>query len=699
MNTPSFFGGYWGSSIQKLLVSFLTLMGLLLTGRIYFFLDFAPTGFWEETTWLEIVLVFLSATRFDMSLASVVIFFPVIGTLFLVPFSKRTGEIWEIICKWYIRVFLYVTVLFSIVSHYFFYYYHEHFNSFFWEFWENWENSKLVIWSLFDELPILKVSISLFGLLIWVNLLRKIMQPLVASFSGLLSKKISLIMIPLLLLVGARGTLDPLPLAMQRYQGEVSSIPHLNLIHGNPYYELFSSWENTIEASDSFVVKKFLQKSSTKIPKWFATVAELDDNKKFRGTDEATFHIEYQVPALRERYLKQKPKHIVFIFMESQPAWLSNFKSGGFQQKVRKNLEQIKKQSLSFNNFFQAGGGTLNNIAKINLSIPTNKHFRIEYSSEISKPFPNTFPRIMEQLGYRPLFFYGGSLAWHRLNHLMVKLGYQEIFGESSIQNVSKTRFGVHDGDLFELVHQKLKQAEHPTFSFVMTLSNHPPYGVPNSFIGPVTSSNAPPKLKELILDEDNFNNRMRALAYTDEALGGFFEKAMKAPYFNETLFVLTADHSHSMALKWEPEERYQLRKIPLFFYSPALLKTSNTVNDNYGSHLDIPPTIVSLISEKPVRLHSWGRSLVEPPKNKLLISHDINCFNDVCITNKENTYVDKVYILQKDQKLVLCNRNHIPMEEAAQCFEKSKHLSKIIKAFCNSGYNYLFNYSVSKLE
>ena len=105
------------------------------------------------------------------------------------------------------------------------------------------------------------------------------------------------------------------------------------------------------------------------------------------------------------------------------------------------------------------------------------------------------------------------------------------------------------------------------------------------------------------------------------------------------------------------------------------------------------------MISEKPVRLHSWGRSLVEPPKNKLLISHDINCFNDVCIINKENTYVDKVYILQKDQKLVLCNRNHIPMEEAAQCFEKSKHLSKIIKAFCNSGYNYLFNYSVIKLE
>ena len=46
---------------------------------------------------------------------------------------------------------------------------------------------------------------------------------------------------------------------------------------------------------------------------------------------------------------------------------------------------------------------------------------------------------------------------------------------------------------------------------------------------------------------------------------------------------------------------------------------------------------------------------MIEPPKNKLLISHDINCFNDVCIANKENAYVDKVYVLQKNEKLIFC--------------------------------------------
>ena len=131
----------------------------------------------------------------------------------------------------------------------------------------------------------------------------------------------------------------------------------------------------------------------------------------------------------------------------------------------------------------------------------------------------------------------------------------------------------------------------------------------------------------------------MRALAYVDEALGGFFRKAKKSPYFKETLFVLTADHAHPMALKWRSEEYYQIKKIPLLFYSPSLLKI-NLVSENYGSHLDIPPTILSLISEEPIRLHSWGRSLLEAAKSKLLLSHDINCLNDVCIANKENAYV-----------------------------------------------------------
>ncbi len=71
-----------------------------------------------------------------------------------------------------------------------------------------------------------------------------------------------------------------------------------------------------------------------------------------------------------------------------------------------------------------------------------------------------------------------------------------------------------------------LMRAENPTFSFIMTLSNHPPYGVPEKFMGLVDSSNVPSNLKEKILDEENFYKRTRTFSYADQALGLFLKKA-----------------------------------------------------------------------------------------------------------------------------------------------------------------------------
>ena len=65
---------YWKSSIQRLFITFLSIIVLLLAGRIFFFLDYLPTDFWGKASWFEVMLVFLSATRFDVSTASAVIF-------------------------------------------------------------------------------------------------------------------------------------------------------------------------------------------------------------------------------------------------------------------------------------------------------------------------------------------------------------------------------------------------------------------------------------------------------------------------------------------------------------------------------------------------------------------------------------------------------------------------------------------------
>ena len=48
-------------------------------------------------------------------------------------------------------------------------------------------------------------------------------------------------------------------------------------------------------------------------PNWFKKISELDDRRKFIGKDEKTYYLEYEVPALREKYLRQKPKHHILL--------------------------------------------------------------------------------------------------------------------------------------------------------------------------------------------------------------------------------------------------------------------------------------------------------------------------------------------------------------------------------------------------
>ena len=108
------------STAQKILVTFLTLTGLFLVGRIYFFLDFLPTNFWAHNSVAEVFLVFLSAFRFDISAASGLMLFPALGTLLLLPFSIMDGRIWQNILKFFCQTMLYATMLSIIVSHYYY---------------------------------------------------------------------------------------------------------------------------------------------------------------------------------------------------------------------------------------------------------------------------------------------------------------------------------------------------------------------------------------------------------------------------------------------------------------------------------------------------------------------------------------------------------------------------------------------------
>jgi phosphoglycerol transferase MdoB-like AlkP superfamily enzyme len=81
-------------------------------------------------------------------------------------------------------------------------------------------------------------------------------------------------------------------------------------------------------------------------------------------------------------------------------------------------------------------------------------------------------------------------------------------------------------------------------------------------------------------------------VAYTDWSIGDFIKRARAKPYFNDTVFVITADHCASSAGKTSvPVNRYH---NPLWIYAPAHIKPQRV--ERLTSQIDIAPTLLGLL-------------------------------------------------------------------------------------------------------
>jgi phosphoglycerol transferase MdoB-like AlkP superfamily enzyme len=114
-----------------------------------------------------------------------------------------------------------------------------------------------------------------------------------------------------------------------------------------------------------------------------------------------------------------------------------------------------------------------------------------------------------------------------------------------------------------------------PFFLHVMTTSNHRPFTFP---AGRVSQPN---------------HSRAGAVAYTDWSIGDFIRRAREKSYFDDTVFVITADHCASSAGKTSvPINRYH---IPLWIYAPAHIKPQRV--DRLMGQVDIAPTLLGLLN------------------------------------------------------------------------------------------------------
>lgn len=303
------------------------------------------------------------------------------------------------------------------------------------------------------------------------------------------------------------------------------------------------------------------------------------------GPDESEGFDPQRVP------LKRPPRNVVLISVESLSAkFLGNF---GNPAGLTPRLDALARGGLVFTRLYATGTRTVRGLEGLSLGtppIPGQAIVRRTGNEHLA-----TVGEILRRQGYETLFLYGGYGYFDNLNGYFAGNDYRVVdridFPKESVGfgNV----WGVADEFLYD---NSLTQFDHahaagkPFMAQIMTPSNHRPYTYPDDRI-----------------DIPSPGKREGAVKYTNYAIGHFIDQARSKPWFEDTLFVIVADHCASATGKTKlPVTGYH---IPLILYAPALLAPGR--DDRLASQIDIPPTLLDVMG-LPGDDHFFGLSLFE---------------------------------------------------------------------------------------
>ncbi|MBU3824969.1 MAG: LTA synthase family protein [Candidatus Oceanisphaera merdipullorum] len=302
-----------------------------------------------------------------------------------------------------------------------------------------------------------------------------------------------------------------------------------------------------------------------------------------------------------------KPKNLVIILEESLGARFVG-SLGGLP--LTPNLDRLSQQGWMFEQLYATGTRSVRGIeAVITGFTPTPAQAVVKLDKSQTGFF--TIAQLLRQQNYSTRFIYGGEGHFDNMASFFLGNGFEKIIDQRDyVQPEFIGSWGVSDEDLFNRAHQEfehLSQSDQPFFSLVFSSSNHDPFEFPDDRIE---------------LYEQPKQTRNNAAKYADYALGRFFEQAQQADYWQDTLFLVVADHdSRVYGPELVPVKNFRIPGV-ILGEGIAPLRDPRLV-----SQIDLAPTLLSLMgidSENPM----LGRDLTQVPsdaKGQVMMQFDKN--------------------------------------------------------------------------
>ncbi len=269
------------------------------------------------------------------------------------------------------------------------------------------------------------------------------------------------------------------------------------------------------------------------------------------------------------RVLNQERPNIVFILLESFSAQVIA-PLGGVD--ITPNFNALLKEGIFFSNFFASSVRSDKGLVGVLAGYPVMPLYSIMQYPAKSQSLDFLSVHLQSE-GYKDFsYIYGGDIGFKSMNSFVTLAGFDEVVTIDDFPSeYHGKKWGVHDEYTFDKLLDLMKTSQSPWFKFYFTLSSHEPFVVP----------------MEQVFDDPYYNS----VCYTDRCLGNFFKEVKKEGLWDNTLFVLVADHSvvGSDKAKFTDRTRFQ---IPMLWTGGALA-VKDTVVSTYGGQTDIAATLL----------------------------------------------------------------------------------------------------------
>lgn len=335
--------------------------------------------------------------------------------------------------------------------------------------------------------------------------------------------------------------------------------------------------EANVVLNTPFSLIRTIGKRPPEVPSYFATGAELDS-------------IYTPLHHAASDSVAQRRKNVVILIVES---FATEFIGGLNNNRALDDstyrgytpwMDSFIPKTLTFRHTIANTGVSIDAMPAILSSIP-----RMGYGFFLSPYSLNhitSFATELKNWDYHTAFFHGGTNDSMGFQAYARGAGFEEYYGLD--EYCQDPRFNgkddwdgtwaIWDEEFLQYFALKMTEMPQPFVAGVFTASSHHPFAIPERY-------------KDRFKDE-GIHQLHKCIRYTDYSLGRFFETASKQPWYDNTIFVLTADHASSKTTHDEYKTDAGDNLVPIVIFDPSG-EMPRGMRDGMMQQLDILPTVL----------------------------------------------------------------------------------------------------------